>query len=574
MGNRSYLMVRNDSDWIAILEGNNCVPLAWVALLSEEALHSDASEEATPTLRLAEGPSHGVSLSLESALDRLGARRERIETWLGVEAAQVFAQFAEYLRESASDRLHIDLSEWFDLSNSSEEAWETLRQSIAVLDLGVQRGAKPKSIPRAANALLKEYGLKGMAPTEPAFGNLLAGSACSGQEPWRRLPPRAIRSQDDREYWSGTSGSHCVSRNGMIAIALADNQAGLSTPICRLPNGMFSRLQIDDSISRLFLHSMSNDGTVLFGTYEPDYDIKQVGFRHSPQGFETLLVENRYPFVATSCSGDASTATGWYSTTDAIDFDQIRAALWRDGVGVPIAHIGTGRSEACLASNNGEIVVGHHQAADGTVHAFSWSTTAGLSDLGVALRYIHWFALSPDGRAGMFRGKYHGDTDELTFHWIDGRGVISIADNDGSPLVGHFHASVNANAAVAICPGSNKDAWIAMVWRCGCGLECIPLHDTWVRPHVLAVGPDAEWFCWQAQRDFPTSVFICELGSGVREYPLRNDNPDDILFARAASAPARWPDIVLMVDPIRNRTPLRWTPKNIDTIPSSPADVR
>jgi probable HAF family extracellular repeat protein len=90
---------------------------------------------------------------------------------------------------------------------------------------------------------------------------------------------------------------------------------------------------------------------------------------------------------------------GWVVGESGIDEGEVRAFLWKEGVG--LQSIGTlgGSSHARDVNNNGDVV--GYSVTGGAVHGFYWTETGGMTDIGVppTARFSYLHAVNDQGHA-------------------------------------------------------------------------------------------------------------------------------------------------------------------------------
>ena len=84
---------------------------------------------------------------------------------------------------------------------------------------------------------------------------------------------------------------------------------------------------------------------------------------------------------ATAVSGNGNIVVGSSLIDDPVNITS-HAFLWQGGVMIDLGTLGGGGSHGLDVSDNGQVVVGVADTADGDGHAFRWKSSTGMVDLG------------------------------------------------------------------------------------------------------------------------------------------------------------------------------------------------
>ena len=582
MGNRVYLSSKaaTATAWTPRLEANNTLPLAWLMLIAVADLESARMNPGllhVPSMRLTEGSAVGVVLKTAHAVALAVQRSERVSAWLGEPAGQVLQQFAAHITDTADPELYLDLSEWFDEHANQEEGWQWLRNTIATLDSPPRRGARLDSVPRTAAQLLRSLELKSADHALPWFGQGMAGTACKGIEAWRRYPPRPERKADDHLAWSlEGGGERClISADGETMVVLAKNRQDLATPIIRSADGKYARLPLDTSTGRFWMTGLSANGKVLLGSREYGLMAETHTYRYSVEtGFETLTVEEKN-FVGVALSADGNTAVGYVHSDVARSHDKVLPAVWHRGKEQVIAQPGQASlGHASLVSADGTVVVGKWHQGPRSTQPFAWSESSGALDLGGDFNALNWRAISPDGRAGIFRANTVEDRTDMTYRWTWDQGVRRCDDAQGEPLKEGYACSTRADAVVGLTKDpDDRTAFTAHVWKADGPYQQVDLGAGWSTLGIERVGPRGTWFCFRGTRSGDHGVYVWHDSKPLQKLDLPPVLSTAFFSVSAASDPARPGDLVMLC---KSSSPDHHTllaPRNQELLPVDPTRI-
>lgn len=582
MGNRVYLSSKaaTATAWTPRLEANNTLPLAWLMLIADADLESAKKNLGSlhvPCMRLAEGPSVAVVLKTAHAVALAVQRSERVSAWLGEPAGQVLQQFATHITDTADPDLYLDLSEWFDGHASPEEGWQWLRNTIATLDSPPRRGARPGSVPRTAAQLLRSLELKGADHALPWFGQAMAGTACKGIEAWRRYPPRPQRKPDDHLAWSlEGGGERClISADGETMVVLAKNRQDLATPIIRSADGQYARLPLDASTGRFWMTGLSASGEVLLGSREYGLMAEVDTYRYSAEsGFETLTVEGKN-FVGVALSADGNTAVGYVHGDETRSHDKVLPAIWHRGKEQLIARPGQASSgQASLVSADGMVVVGKRSQGHRSDQPFAWSEPSGVLELGGDFNALNWRAISPDGRAGIFRANTAEDKTDMTYRWTWDQGVRRCDDAQGEPLKEGHACSTRADAVVGLTKDpEDRTAFTAHVWKADGPYQQVDLGSGWSTLLIVRVGPQGTWFCFRGTRNGDHGVYVWHDGKPMERLNLPHHLGAAFFSVAAASDPGQPGDLVMLCKSSSPDGHTRLTSLSQERLPLDPTRI-
>ncbi len=452
MGIRSYLLADVGEGFMELLEANNVLPVLWIGTITKTDIGSELMV-AGPSLGLGHSRAYGVTLSASAAVANLARRRVNVLHWLGAEAAEVLDQLAAFLPSDRSCRVHLDLAEWVDASNSVQEAMAELHNVIEALDTAPPGLLARKRRPKAIKWLDDHYDLNRCTEDDPEFGLVLAGTSNSLREPWRRDPPRKLRRPDDKSSW--TTRDVLISSQGSVVVAASKNYEDLETPVLwSLVSGQVRAMPIPDSVDMLYAQLLSGDGQVVFGECRQYADEITYSFCYSSTGFALMPFEPGLVALTYASSNDGSVVAGAIGNGD---FKNYRAYRWHAQEGVTLLVPFDVRSEATLVTPDGMFAAGTYQptgqAPAERVQAFVWSVSEGFQTAGQPLFSLDWLAISADGQRGVLKAiLVYAGADEYYF-WEKGKAFRRIEDEAGNPL-----RSVRVSADVDVVLGTTASA--------------------------------------------------------------------------------------------------------------------
>ncbi|MFI4975523.1 MAG: hypothetical protein ACHP84_13365 [Caulobacterales bacterium] len=162
-------------------------------------------------------------------------------------------------------------------------------------------------------------------------------------------------------------------------------------------------------------------------------------------------------------SGDGSTLVG----TSGAPGGAAHAFMWTASGGIVDlgAFTATGRSVATGASGDGSIIVGFSDTSGGVWHAFRWTHATGMVDLGAlssgAGLYSGATAISADGSV-IVGGSYTTNTIDRAFRWTQAGGMVNLGViGGGSGFSDAYGVSGDGNVVVGFstAPGGSEHAF-------------------------------------------------------------------------------------------------------------------
>ncbi|HVK56391.1 MAG TPA: hypothetical protein VM532_15370 [Burkholderiales bacterium] len=492
MGARSYLMVDSGQGYVQLLEANNVLPLLWLCILARADV-GDALDASGPTLRLIDGAAYGVTVPGPAALANLERRREMLAPWLGKGAPTIFKDFAKFLTKQKAQHVHLDIAEWVDASNNEQEAVAELRALIEALDTPAPKSLPAKQRPKHIEWLLEHYEVAALSKNPYRFSYMLGGGSESIVVPWRREAPRDRRLPGDSLYWSNSDPK--VSNNGRTIVVKVKNSAQLDTPLVWSRDSNTSiPFPIDPSIGHLFVHQVSDDGRVIFGSGEQHPGPVKFVFRYDGAQFQTSINEVRPSAVIYGCSSDGSLAVGCHDSGEYGDNSE-RAFFWRPGhAEVEFLNLEV-PSTASHVTPDGAFIAGCYSPGSledkAPQRAFVWSEAGGINEIGAACYYIAWLAISPDGNRGVLQAVREQGAKADCFFWRRGEALRRIEDANGESLT-RLKISVAVDAVLGDFSDGKGSAGAVLLWRPDQPVSSIPMPgDGTLLPQFVADGGSA-----------------------------------------------------------------------------------
>ncbi|SEO08257.1 hypothetical protein SAMN05428959_104561 [Duganella sp. CF517] len=469
MGNRSYVIAEKSGEATILLEANNLLPLLWLAALPPAAVGGPAPlPTASPGI---EGRAPvGYSMTPGEATAQLMRRKAMIEKWFGAAGSVIVDQFAALLNRDLPARIHLDLTEYIDLDTGPDSFVRMLQQTVAALDTDPSKGG-PKRRPPAIKWLMDEFKLSGVAESAPLFGVALAGAMDDDSEPWRREPPRPTRVAGERLLPS--NDSHLIAADGSVIVGALRNAEWLNTPVVwrRLPASA-QRVDVPDNVGGVWVHHVSQDGSVLVGGCESFPKARYRMFRYQHGKMELLAADHGRVFLVAGVNSDASVLVGSHHSTDKEHavYSLTKRAFRMEGGNEPV-DIGPpdAISAASVVTPDGRWVGGYTERGPLETReqrAFVWSAEAGCVDLDPGFFMLDWVAISPDGQRGLL--KYMSERGGPTGYqfWQRGRALQPIPELLDASSV---RVSAAVDAVVARVPGHEAP----MLWTCDAGARPI-----------------------------------------------------------------------------------------------------
>jgi hypothetical protein len=557
MGNRSYLLVEQETEYCVLLEANNDLPLLWVAM-AERAHFDDLQAQPGPSLQLMDGPSYGVDIAIMDALVNLARRRPLVLRWLGDAAATVLDQFAQLLESQQASRLRLDLAEFVQAHTDVAEAQAALRMAADALDTDPAKSPGSTRRPKLVKWLMDGFGLSGVTEHEPRFGLALAGSMDDDSEPWRRDPPRARRLAADRLWWSNTDAQ--ISADGRVIVIARKNDHHLDTPLIWNRDQASSRpMPIPDAIESLYLRFLSTDGRLAYGDCVTFPGPAPALFRYDGHALELFPQDPTQTVLNYGCSGDGSVLTG-------VRFQEesrwLSRRAFRQEPDAPMVDICPPdiASEASHISPDGKFIAGTYKAGPhdpAPDRAFVWDAQDGLHDIGVEFFDIEWIAISPDGQRGVLRVMYVRGGEFSWFFWNRGQPLQRIEDDSGVPLK-YLHVSADVDALLGTV--GNKHG--IRVWFPGGEVRAVDTSATnsELSPLYIANGGREIVVTVAVENERCISQLLVWSGeAGTRFFPMKIEGEDVNCFWRRTNRCARLADFVTVGTARNGSYPVLWS---------------
>jgi probable HAF family extracellular repeat protein len=187
---------------------------------------------------------------------------------------------------------------------------------------------------------------------------------------------------------------------------------------------------------------------------------------------------------AKAVTPDGSIAVGQVLSSDNL---QAEAVIWRGGVGIGLGDLPGGRfySDARAVSADGSVVVGAGRLGSETDHAFRWTASGGMVDLGTLPGSFANPAISlatdvsADGSTVV--GEASSPTSYEAFIWNETYGmqqldqVLNLLGVDTSDWILTFATGISADGLTIVGEGSHylggpREAWIAVIPEPSTGL--------------------------------------------------------------------------------------------------------